>query len=330
MQAISGHPKKCPGIGNSPPTTAGAFQFQRPRTRPRHLPRSPRGPPRPARTGRPEGEAPGGIRRRPVARSLLRQGVRPDLVAGSAEGVRRRRRAGQDRATATAGTSSASRCCWPGGWSRRACGWSTSTGCGTTTARAARATTATAIISNWAKTELLPPTDAAFASLVEDLADRGLLDETLVVDDGRVRPHAAVQHATAAATTGRGASAPCWPAAASAGGQVYGASDKIAAYPTQTRFAAGPDGHALPLPRHRPAHDDPRPAESAVHPRRGQADRGAAVACNQQGMASGLMDHAWDGGVAGESDAIVKTARIYFDCNRFIRRAVPVAAGTCR
>ncbi len=34
---------------------------------------------------------------------------------------------------------------------------------------------------DWAKDELLPPTDAAFASLVEDLDDRGLLDETLVV-----------------------------------------------------------------------------------------------------------------------------------------------------
>ena len=33
----------------------------------------------------------------------------------------------------------------------------------------------------WAKKELLPPTDLAFAALVEDLDERGLLDETLVV-----------------------------------------------------------------------------------------------------------------------------------------------------
>ncbi len=33
----------------------------------------------------------------------------------------------------------------------------------------------------WAKDELLPPTDAAFAALIQDLDDRGLLDETLVV-----------------------------------------------------------------------------------------------------------------------------------------------------
>ncbi len=33
----------------------------------------------------------------------------------------------------------------------------------------------------WAKNELLPPTDAAFAALVDDLDERGRLDETLVV-----------------------------------------------------------------------------------------------------------------------------------------------------
>jgi hypothetical protein len=54
---------------------------------------------------------------------------------------------------------------------------------------------------NWAKTELLPPTDAAFAALVEDLADRGLLDETVIVMMGEFGPTA---------------SAPSWRAAASA------------------------------------------------------------------------------------------------------------------
>ena len=55
-------------------------------------------------------------------------------------------------ATATAGTSSASRPCWPGGWSRPASAWSTSTGSGTTTARAARDTTPTASTSRWPRT----------------------------------------------------------------------------------------------------------------------------------------------------------------------------------
>ncbi|MBM3459487.1 MAG: DUF1501 domain-containing protein, partial [Armatimonadetes bacterium] len=36
----------------------------------------------------------------------------------------------------------------------------------------------------WSKDELLPPTDAAVASLLEDLHDRGMLDETLVVMTG--------------------------------------------------------------------------------------------------------------------------------------------------
>src|SRR5207237_794160 len=34
---------------------------------------------------------------------------------------------------------------------------------------------------SWARSELLPPTDAAFAALIEDLSERGLLDETLVI-----------------------------------------------------------------------------------------------------------------------------------------------------
>ncbi|MCI0460489.1 MAG: DUF1501 domain-containing protein [Gemmataceae bacterium] len=83
----------------------------------------------------------------------------------------------------------------------------------------------------WARTELLPPTDAAFASLVEDLHDRGLLDETLVVMMGefgrtpRFNTNAGRDH---------------WPNCFSVvlagggvrGGQVYGSSDRIGAYPT--------------------------------------------------------------------------------------------------
>jgi hypothetical protein len=83
----------------------------------------------------------------------------------------------------------------------------------------------------WSKSELLPPTDAAFASLIEDLAERGLLDETLVVMMGefgrtpRFNSNGGRDH---------------WPSCFSAvlagggirGGQVYGASDSTAAYPT--------------------------------------------------------------------------------------------------
>jgi hypothetical protein len=80
----------------------------------------------------------------------------------------------------------------------------------------------------WAKTELLPPTDAAFSALIEDLAERGLLDETLVIMMGefgrtpRFNQYGGRDH---------------WPQCYSAvlagggvrGGQVYGSSDRMAA-----------------------------------------------------------------------------------------------------
>ena len=76
------------------------------------------------------------------------------------------------------------------------------------------------------KDRLLPPTDRGVAALLDDLAARGLLDETLVDRDRRVRPHAPdrqehgqrQQHATAA-TTGRRSSRPPSPAPASGAGR---------------------------------------------------------------------------------------------------------------
>jgi uncharacterized protein (DUF1501 family) len=82
----------------------------------------------------------------------------------------------------------------------------------------------------WAKSELLPPTDSAFSSLIEDLSDRSLLDETLVIMMGefgrtpRFNSHGGRDH---------------WPQCYSAviagggirGGLVYGSSDKLAATP---------------------------------------------------------------------------------------------------
>src|SRR5207245_5795604 len=77
----------------------------------------------------------------------------------------------------------------------------------------------------------LPPLDQGLSALIEDLADRGLLDRTLIAAAGefgrtpKVNKDAGRDH---------------WGACQSAlfagggirGGQVYGASDKIAAYPT--------------------------------------------------------------------------------------------------
>ncbi len=83
----------------------------------------------------------------------------------------------------------------------------------------------------WARTELLPPTDAAFAALIEDLSERGLLDETLVIMMGEFgrTPRFNVNggrdhwpHCFSAVLAGGGIR----------GGQVLGASDRIGAYPT--------------------------------------------------------------------------------------------------
>ncbi len=83
----------------------------------------------------------------------------------------------------------------------------------------------------WARTELLPPTDSAFASLVEDLDARGLLEETLVVlmgEFGRTprfnraggRDH--WPHCFSVVLAGGGVR----------GGLVHGSSDRSGAYPT--------------------------------------------------------------------------------------------------
>ncbi len=88
----------------------------------------------------------------------------------------------------------------------------------------------------WSKSELLPPTDAAFASLIEDLDERGLLEETLVImmgEFGRTprfnkaggRDH--WPHCFSVVLAGGGIR----------GGQVYGASDKVAAYPASDPVA---------------------------------------------------------------------------------------------
>ncbi len=82
----------------------------------------------------------------------------------------------------------------------------------------------------WAKDELLPPTDAAFSALIEDLHDRGLLDETLVVMMGEFGR---------TPTFNKDGGRDHWPGCYSlvlagggiAGGLVYGASDSTASTP---------------------------------------------------------------------------------------------------
>ncbi len=92
----------------------------------------------------------------------------------------------------------------------------------------------------WARTELLPPTDAAFASLVEDLHQRGLLDETLIVvmgEFGRTPRLGQVTSDAGAANNGRDHWPFCYTVLLAGGGirggTVFGASDRWAAYPAR-------------------------------------------------------------------------------------------------
>ncbi|QDU30131.1 hypothetical protein ETAA8_52500 [Anatilimnocola aggregata] len=84
--------------------------------------------------------------------------------------------------------------------------------------------------SNDVKKHLLPSLDNALASLVEDLKDRGMLDETLVVCMGEMG-----RTPQANATWGRSHWSTLFPAVLAGGGIkrgiVYGSSDKDAAYP---------------------------------------------------------------------------------------------------
>src|SRR5262249_44381340 len=113
------------------------------------------------------------------------------------------------------------------------------------------------------KSALMPPTDRAYAALLEDLSVRGLLDETLVIWMGemgrtpRINNEAGRDHwvkCMSVVLAGGGV----------AGGRVYGASDSHAAYPkdnhvdyrdlfTSIYSCLGVDPHTeLPDPQGRP------------------------------------------------------------------------------
>lgn len=87
------------------------------------------------------------------------------------------------------------------------------------------------------KNVLLPAFDACFASLLEDLSDRGLLDETIVVVVGEMgrTPKIGDPRTGGKGPPGRDHWIHCLPALLAgggiAGGQIYGSSDAVAAYP---------------------------------------------------------------------------------------------------
>jgi uncharacterized protein (DUF1501 family) len=92
------------------------------------------------------------------------------------------------------------------------------------------------------KDQLVPPMEQAFAALLDDLADRGLLESTLVIwlgDFGRTP--------TINANAGRDHWPGCYSAVLAGGGirggQVVGASDRLGAYP-KTQPVTPADLHA--------------------------------------------------------------------------------------
>lgn len=86
---------------------------------------------------------------------------------------------------------------------------------------------------------LCPPTDQAFSALIEDLADRGLLDETLVValgEFGRTPKVGQITSSAGATPDGRDHWPNCYTVFLAGGGvkagYVHGASDRLGAYPS--------------------------------------------------------------------------------------------------
>jgi hypothetical protein len=88
---------------------------------------------------------------------------------------------------------------------------------------------------------LMPVTDQAFSALLDDLSERGLLDETLIVwtgEFGRTPKVGQVNSDAGAGADGRDHWAGCFTSVLAgggiSGGQVYGSSDRHAAYPASS------------------------------------------------------------------------------------------------
>jgi hypothetical protein len=108
------------------------------------------------------------------------------------------------------------------------------------------------------KNDLIPPADQALSALITDLADRGLLDETIIAWVGEFGRKPQISN---------GSGREHWPYCYSgllagggiAGGAVYGASDKLAAYPAVNPVSpldyAATMMHALGIPHDQVLHD---------------------------------------------------------------------------
>lgn len=113
---------------------------------------------------------------------------------------------------------------------------------------------------------LMPPADQAFSALLDDLTSRGLLDETLVIWTGEFGRTPRIGQRNSDAGAGRDGR-DHWPGCFSTvlagggirGGQVYGASDKHAAYPAADPVApvdlVATAYHLLGVNPHQELHD---------------------------------------------------------------------------
>ncbi len=125
-----------------------------------------------------------------------------------------------------------------------------------------------------------PMFDNAYASLLEDLTSRGLLDNTMVVAMGEFGRTPKINPAG-----GRDHWPQCWTVSMAGGGikggQVIGASDEIGAYPKDRPVPAGSRrGDDAARAGDRPREGSAGAAEPAHSRRRprGRADRGAVLA----------------------------------------------------
>ncbi|MBX3441327.1 MAG: DUF1501 domain-containing protein [Planctomyces sp.] len=111
------------------------------------------------------------------------------------------------------------------------------------------------------KSRLMPVADQAFSALLDDLRERGLLDETLVIwtgEFGRTPKIGQVNSDAGAGRDGRDHWPNCFTTVLAGGGvqggQAYGASDRYAAYPSQNPVQPvdlmATVHHLLGIPRH--------------------------------------------------------------------------------
>ena len=175
------------------------------------------------------------VRDRPRDRRFLQPGVDDAQLTQGEAGVRPLARARQAPRRLRPDTPTARAVCWRDGWSKRACGLFRSTTPSRSAARATAAGTRMATISISSRIGLLPITDMAVPTLIEDLQARGLLEETLVVWMGEFGRTPKVENTKQFGPDGRGHWPNCYTVLLAGGGitpgAIYGSSDRIGAYP---------------------------------------------------------------------------------------------------